>query len=114
MRAIDILLEFATKASDALSKANQNSPEHSMPLSSPQKAVDPFLPERATLREIWKAYPDLDRDARNRVRVNLNNAVRGRPGLEGKRRAASGKWERDYPARLVREIVAKERETPRK
>jgi hypothetical protein len=64
-----------------------------------------------SLPEIWAKYAVENEAARSRIRVNLNNALRGRPGLqENQRRTAGGEWERVYPAQLVDEIVAKDGE----
>jgi hypothetical protein len=70
---------------------------------------EPELPLQCTLADVWKAYPHFDEYARDRVRGNLNNAVRGKDHLTGTVMISGDKvkW---YAAQVVRGVVAKEAE----
>jgi hypothetical protein len=74
------------------------------------KSGDRPFPEHATLADIWNAYPQLDGHAQDRVRVNLNNAVRGKDEMTGTINLG-GKKVKWYAAQIVRDVMARETET---
>jgi hypothetical protein len=104
VRALDGIIVAAGPI--AATPINEESPRR----NQDSKSVSfPPLPTHATLPDIWSAYPDLSSAAKDRIRVNLNNAAAKEPKIMGTIRGPSGN-ENWYDAQKVREIVRRETE----
>jgi len=67
------------------------------------------LPDPATLADIWAAYPEIEESRKGRVQRNLSNRSRHLPKAK-KQKDIGKRMVNTYPAQLVREVIAKEKE----
>jgi hypothetical protein len=101
------VIESASQTAHPVVSETKSAAKESAAIEPPQ-ADDPVLPKHSTLSEIWQAYPHLDDGAKERIRKNLENAVRRSPSLGIKTRIAGGEGENAYDAQLVRDHVARD------